>query len=171
MFNRIGMLTCGLGACIVSLALVAVPYPAIAQSVEDLRAEIEALRKENASLRERDRLAKENAALRKRPAPSPLCTSHRRTSGGDEGPVGGEPSLALKPAADLPVKARFRLLRCPGRIHFGGGVSREQRKPPRRRYGGFHQRRDTNTDLRTSIWSSSPAPVTSSAAGSGNIIG
>ena len=61
----------------VSLALLAVPYPAVAQSAAELRAEIEALQKENAMLRERHRLAKQNSALHKRlaptaPAPAPV---------------------------------------------------------------------------------------------------
>ena len=54
----------------VALALLAVPYPAVAQSAAELRAEVEALRKENASLRERYQLSKE----------TPRCTSGSRSA-------------------------------------------------------------------------------------------
>ena len=120
MLKRIALATCGLVAGSVSLVLLATPYPAVAQSAEELRAQIEALRKENAMLRERNRLSQENAALHKRlaqrPAPAPVT----------------EPSPREAHAADLPVKAPPPAPVVAGPswagFYIGGGVSREQRK-------------------------------------------
>ena len=120
MLKRSALATCGLVACSVSLALLAIPYPAVAQSAQELRAEIEALRKENATLRQRNRLSQENAALHKRlaqrPAPAPVT----------------EPSPREAHAADLPVKAPPPAPVVAGPswagFYIGAGVSRERRK-------------------------------------------
>jgi opacity protein-like surface antigen len=149
MFKRIAVLRCGLGAYTVSLALVAAPYPALAQSVEDLRAEIQALRKENAALRERDRLAKENAALRKRLAPSPAPVTGAPVL---RSPSAVEPSPREAHAADVPMKAPVPVVAAPSwaGFYFGGGVSREQRKTTQ---GGATvvstNGTTTNTDVRS----------------------
>jgi opacity protein-like surface antigen len=114
----------------VALALLAMPSPAVAQSAEELRAEVEALRKENAMLRERHRLAKQNSALHdrltQRPASAPITGAHRAALSARE------PNPLQANAADLPVKAPapapvVALPNWAG-VYVGGGISREQRK-------------------------------------------
>ena len=121
---RVALVACGLVVGSVSLALLAMPSSAVAQSAEELRAELDTLRKENAALRERYRLSRENAAMHKRlvqqaaparePAPAPYVAPRQAQ------------------AADLPVKAPLPAPIVVGPswagFYFGGGVSREQRK-------------------------------------------
>lgn len=132
MLKRIASVTCGLLAGSVSLALFAMPYPAVAQSAEELRAEVEALRRENATLRERHRLARENAALQeqlaRRPAPAPVAR-------GQQAPVSAAPPAAAPHpreayAADMPLKAPAPpVVAAPSWAGFyiGVGVSRDKR--------------------------------------------
>ncbi len=110
------------------LAMSAVPYPAAADSIDKLRAEIEALRRENALLRERDRVAKENAALRDRIA-------RRNASATGESRVANkrEPAATEAYATNLPVKApvypapaAYSWTGCYLGAHVGGGWGEQQ---------------------------------------------
>ena len=148
----------------VSLALLAVPYPAVAQSAAELRAEIDALRKENATLRERHRLsqAKRRDAKAARAAPCGRTGATARCK--PMPPICR--SKAPAPVIALPNWAGF---------YIGGGFGREQRKTRQGSVTVFGTNgadpgpdaRDTNSLDQTST----AAPATSSAAGSGNMTG